>query len=149
MEQQSIRYEHVKAPRLKNPLLNSIFSLAKSGVVCSLPARTSIIAAANPVGGHYDRSKTVFENIKLSAPLLSRFDLVFLLLDRADMVCYSCFLLSVDLITFLVSQGTDAMIAYHISDQHLGREARSSSMSFSNRTMTSFFESQKGETTLK
>ena len=39
-------------------------SLAKAGVVCSLPARTSIIAAANPVGGHYNKARTVSENLK-------------------------------------------------------------------------------------
>ena len=39
-------------------------SLAKAGVVCSLPARASILAAANPVGGHYNRAKTVSENLK-------------------------------------------------------------------------------------
>lgn len=63
-----------------------IHSLAKAGVVCTLPARTSILAAANPVGGHYNRAKTVSENIKLGPALLSRFDLVFLLLDRPDLV---------------------------------------------------------------
>ena len=57
-------------------------SLAKAGVVCSLPARTSILAAANPIGGHYTRAKTVSENIKMGPALLSRFDLVYLLLDR-------------------------------------------------------------------
>lgn len=39
-------------------------SLAKAGIVSSLPARTSVIAAANPTGGHYNRSKTVSENLK-------------------------------------------------------------------------------------
>ena len=39
-------------------------SLAKAGVVCSLPARTSILAAANPAGGHYNKAKTVSENLK-------------------------------------------------------------------------------------
>lgn len=61
-------------------------SIAKAGIVCSLPARTSILAAANPVGGHYNKAKTVSENIKMSAPLLSRFDLVFIILDKADQV---------------------------------------------------------------
>ncbi|XP_010904530.1 DNA helicase MCM8 [Esox lucius] len=59
-------------------------SLAKAGLVCSLPARTSVIAAANPVGGHYNRAKTVSENLKMGSALLSRFDVVFLLLDVPD-----------------------------------------------------------------
>lgn len=59
-------------------------SIAKSGMVCTLSARTSVIAAANPLGGHYDISKTIQENIKMSGPLLSRFDLLFLLLDKSD-----------------------------------------------------------------
>lgn len=59
-------------------------SIAKAGVLCSLPARTSILAAANPVGGHYNLKKTVSENLKMSSALLSRFDLVFILLDRPD-----------------------------------------------------------------
>lgn len=59
-------------------------SIAKAGTVCNLSARTTIIAAANPVGGHYNRGKTVQENLKLSAPLLSRFDLLFILLDKPD-----------------------------------------------------------------
>ncbi len=59
-------------------------SIAKSGMICTLSARTSVIAAANPCGGHYDASKTISENIKMSAPLLSRFDLIFLLLHKPD-----------------------------------------------------------------
>jgi len=59
-------------------------SIAKAGIVCTLPARTSIIAAANPVGGHYNKSKTIAENLKMSPALLSRFDLIFILLDKAD-----------------------------------------------------------------
>ncbi|XP_071453404.1 DNA helicase MCM8 [Hetaerina americana] len=59
-------------------------SVAKAGVLCTLPARTSILAAANPVGGHYNRGKTVSENLKLASPLLSRFDLVFILMDQPN-----------------------------------------------------------------
>ncbi|KAI8999507.1 MCM2/3/5 family-domain-containing protein [Gaertneriomyces semiglobifer] len=59
-------------------------SIAKAGIVCTLPARTSIIAAANPVGGHYNKAKTVSENLRMNSALLSRFDLVFILLDRPD-----------------------------------------------------------------
>jgi len=52
--------------------------------VCSLAARTSIVAAANPAGGHYQRTRTVAENLKISSPLLSRFDIIFILLDKPD-----------------------------------------------------------------
>jgi DNA helicase MCM8 len=59
-------------------------SIAKAGIVCTLPARTSILAAANPMGGHYNKAKTVSENLKMNSALLSRFDLVFILLDKPD-----------------------------------------------------------------
>ena len=59
-------------------------SIAKAGIVCSLSARTSVVAAANPAGGHYNKGKTVSENLKMSGALLSRFDLVFVILDQAD-----------------------------------------------------------------
>ncbi|XP_034538356.1 DNA helicase MCM8, partial [Notolabrus celidotus] len=59
-------------------------SLAKAGIVSSLPARASVVAAANPIGGHYNKSKTVSENLKMGSALLSRFDVVFLLLDIPD-----------------------------------------------------------------
>lgn len=61
-------------------------SLAKAGVVCSLPARCAVVAAANPDKGVYNRSKTLKENVNLSCALLSRFDLVFVLLDIPDEV---------------------------------------------------------------
>ncbi|KAA0189218.1 hypothetical protein HAZT_HAZT010719, partial [Hyalella azteca] len=59
-------------------------SVAKGGLVCTLPARAAVLAAANPVHGHYNKAKTVAENLKISAPLLSRFDLLFILVDRPD-----------------------------------------------------------------
>jgi DNA helicase MCM8 len=40
-------------------------SIAKAGVLCNLPARTAVIAAANPVGGHYNKARTVSENLKM------------------------------------------------------------------------------------
>jgi len=49
-----------------------------------LNARTSILAAANPVYGRYNKNLQPHENINLPAALLSRFDLIFLLLDLAD-----------------------------------------------------------------
>ena len=59
-------------------------SIAKAGVIASLPARCSVIAAANPKHGSYDMGKTVAENLNMAKPILSRFDLVFILRDRAD-----------------------------------------------------------------
>ncbi|KAL3934173.1 MAG: hypothetical protein SGBAC_010048 [Bacillariaceae sp.] len=59
-------------------------SIAKAGIVASLPARCSVIAAANPKHGSYNMSKTVAENLNMARPILSRFDLVFILRDRAD-----------------------------------------------------------------
>jgi len=59
-------------------------SLAKAGITTTLNCRTSILAAANPVYGRYNPYKSPVENIDLPAALLSRFDLIFLLLDTVD-----------------------------------------------------------------
>eukprot|EP01059_Diplonema_ambulator_P007146 TRINITY_DN16664_c1_g1_i2.p1 TRINITY_DN16664_c1_g1~~TRINITY_DN16664_c1_g1_i2.p1 ORF type:complete len:763 (+),score=183.10 TRINITY_DN16664_c1_g1_i2:23-2290(+) len=59
-------------------------SIAKAGAVGSLPARTSVIAAANPTSGHYDDFKSVAENVRTNPALLSRFDLVFILKDTIE-----------------------------------------------------------------
>jgi len=59
-------------------------SIAKAGITTTLNARTSILAAANPIYGRYNKKLTPHQNINLPAALLSRFDLVFLLLDKPD-----------------------------------------------------------------
>jgi len=59
-------------------------SLAKAGIICTLNARTSILASANPVGSRYDPRTSVVENLKLPPTLLSRFDLIYLILDKSD-----------------------------------------------------------------
>ena len=59
-------------------------SIAKAGIICQLNARTSILAAANPIGSEYDNNKTISENIDLPPTLVSRFDLIFLVLDPAN-----------------------------------------------------------------
>merc|ERR1719341_663726 len=59
-------------------------SIAKAGIICQLNARTSILAAANPVQSKWDPKQTVTENIQLPHTLLSRFDLIFLILDPQD-----------------------------------------------------------------
>jgi DNA replication licensing factor MCM6 len=59
-------------------------SIAKAGIQATLNARTSILAAANPVHGRYDRKKTLRANVMMSAPIMSRFDLFFVVLDECD-----------------------------------------------------------------
>ncbi len=59
-------------------------SIAKAGIVATLKAQTAIIAAANPHSGRYDRYKTPTQNIRLPPTLLSRFDLIFVVVDRPN-----------------------------------------------------------------
>ncbi|MFI5421171.1 MAG: minichromosome maintenance protein MCM, partial [Nitrososphaerales archaeon] len=59
-------------------------SVAKGGIIATLNARTSILAAANPVDGKYDPYKNILENVALPVPLLTRFDLIFIIRDEAD-----------------------------------------------------------------
>ncbi|KAK2070577.1 hypothetical protein P8C59_005062 [Phyllachora maydis] len=59
-------------------------SIAKAGIQATLNARTSILAAANPVGGRYNRKTTLRANINMSAPIMSRFDLFFVVLDECN-----------------------------------------------------------------
>ena len=74
-------------------------SIAKGGIVATLNARTSILAAANPMFGKYDPFKNLTENVNLPIPLLTRFDLVFVVRD-------------------IPSQEKDKQIAQHIISQH-------------------------------
>ena len=59
-------------------------SIAKAGIQATLNARTSILAAANPVGGRYNRKSTLRANVNMSAPIMSRFDLFFVVLDECN-----------------------------------------------------------------
>ncbi|KAK9459542.1 MCM2/3/5 family-domain-containing protein [Lipomyces oligophaga] len=78
-------------------------SIAKAGIHATLNARTSILAAANPVGGRYNRKMSLRSNINMSAPIMSRFDLFFVVLDECN-------------------QRVDAQLASHIVDIHRRRD---------------------------
>lgn len=79
-------------------------SIAKAGITTTLNARTSVLAAANPAWGRYDMRRSPSENIAMPAALLSRFDLLWLILDRAD-------------------EETDTALAQHILHVHTHLEA--------------------------
>ena len=69
-------------------------SIAKAGIRATLNARTAILAAANPIGGRYDRSRSLQKNIQLSAPIMSRFDLFFILVDECNEVSDNQYIMS-------------------------------------------------------
>ena len=77
-------------------------SIAKGGIVATLNARTSILAAANPMYGKYDPFKNITENVNLPIPLLTRFDLIFVVRD-------------------IPSKEKDSKIARHIINLHTPR----------------------------
>ena len=74
-------------------------SITKAGIQATLNARTSILAAANPVFGRYDRTKPLKANVSISAPIMSRFDLFFVIIDQC-------------------SPTVDEAVARHIIDVH-------------------------------
>lgn len=71
---------------LFNPSLQRliIFILLQAGIMTTLNARVSILAAANPAYGRYNPKRTIEQNIQLPAALLSRFDLLWLIQDKPD-----------------------------------------------------------------
>jgi DNA replication licensing factor MCM2 len=59
-------------------------SISKAGIVTSLQARCSVIAAANPIGGVYRPSLNFNDNVDLTDPILSRFDILTVVRDEAN-----------------------------------------------------------------
>lgn len=84
-------------------------SVAKGGIVATLNARTSILAAANPLYGKYDPFKNITENVNLPIPLLTRFDIVYVIRDTPE-------------------REKDNLIASHILEIHRDTERNSQSV---------------------
>lgn len=59
-------------------------SISKAGIVAQLQARCSVIASANPVRGRYNSFLSFYDNVDLSEPIISRFDLILVLKDESD-----------------------------------------------------------------
>jgi DNA replication licensing factor MCM2 len=72
-------------------------SISKAGIVAQLRARCSVVAAANPLQGQYNEQLNFADNVNLSDPILSRFDIVKIVRDRPNEQ------LDYDLSTFLIS----------------------------------------------
>jgi len=98
-------------------------SIAKAGVNMTLDAKASILAAANPKFGNYDDSLTLMDNINIPSPLLSRFDLIWLIKDK-------------------VSVTEDIQKANHILDGFTNKDA-DSDCRFSDRELTGFINTAK------
>lgn len=79
-------------------------SISKAGITTTLNARTSILAAANPLYGRYNPKISPVDNINLPAALLSRFDLLFLILDTPN-------------------RDSDTQLARHITYVHMNSAA--------------------------
>ena len=80
-------------------------SITKAGIVATLRARASIFAACNPIHGRYDRSKTLRQNVGLTPPIMSRFDVFFVILDQSD-------------------ENFDERMAQHVINLHRGRDVQ-------------------------
>jgi replicative DNA helicase Mcm len=83
-------------------VLHNTVTIAKGGIYATLNARTAILAATNPILGKYNPYQNLIDNITLPIPLLTRFDLIFVLRDTP-------------------SAGQDEKLATHILDVHRKR----------------------------
>jgi DNA replication licensing factor MCM5 len=91
----------VLADAIHEAMEQQTISIAKAGITTILNARTSVLAAANPIFGRYDDLKTPGENIDFQTTILSRFDMIFIVRDEHE-------------------KGRDERIARHVMGIHMG-----------------------------
>lgn len=99
-------------------------SIAKAGLTTTLNARTSVLAAANPLFSRYNPNETAEKNINLPAALLSRFDLIFILLDHQE-------------------EQQDLNLARHIGRVHQNKNAPESSNHFPLKMLKNYISLSK------
>ncbi|XP_065280975.1 DNA replication licensing factor mcm2 isoform X1 [Dermacentor albipictus] len=101
-------------------------SISKAGIVTSLQARCAVIAAANPIGGRYDPSLTFAENVDLTEPILSRFDVLCVVRDQVDPV-------------------QDEKLARFVIDSHIRHHPNANTQEDADETMVQDSQSQHDE----
>lgn len=101
-------------------------SISKAGIVTSLQARCAVIAAANPIGGRYDPSLTFAENVDLTEPILSRFDVLCVVRDQVDPV-------------------QDEKLARFVIDSHIRHHPSGNTPEDADETMEQDSQSQRDE----
>lgn len=103
-------------------------SISKAGIVTSLQARCAVIAAANPIGGRYDPSLTFSENVDLTEPILSRFDVLCVVRDQVDPI-------------------QDEKLARFVVDSHIRHHPSGNSPDDADQSMEQDSQSQRNEVT--
>lgn len=78
------KIEEADVAAIHEAMEQQTISITKAGIQATLNSRTAILAALNPRYGRYDKSKSLKMNINMAPPLLSRFDIVFVITDEFD-----------------------------------------------------------------
>lgn len=99
-------------------------TITKAGISATLNARASVLAAANPIHGRYDRTKTLKANVNLSPPILSRFDLFFVVLDECN-------------------PESDKRVANHILNVHRCKEVEATTVPFTKEQLQRYIRFAK------
>jgi replicative DNA helicase Mcm len=101
------KIEETDLAALHEAMESQTLSVAKAGIVAKFRTKTAILAAANPKWGRFDQNKNLADQFNIPPTLLSRFDLIFPIVDVLD-------------------EEKDSKLASHILNTHMGKETESS-----------------------